>query len=134
MYAVSNLGSDLNATSLIPFYTPAFEAVARQQAYNSFINNKKLVSSVYRNIGKMNTRLSFHVNEDEKKMASALYSKYVILDHEKNNLNVNSSLWKTNGSIGYKASKKYLCNLILHLEKGNFNSRVKNIYPWEYLI
>ena len=125
MYAVSNLGSDLNATSLIPFYTPAFEAVARQQAYNSFINNKKLVSSVYRNIGKMNTRLSFHVNEDEKKMASALYSKYVILDHEKNNLNVNSSLWKTNGSIGYKASKKIFMQFDFAFGKGQFQFKGK---------
>ncbi len=125
MYAVSNLVSDLNATSLIPFYTPAFETVARQQAYNSFVSNEKLVSSIYKNIGKMNARLGFHLNGDEKKMTSALYSKYIFLDHGKTNLNLRSSLWKTTGSLGYKASKKIFMQVDFAFGKGQFQFKDK---------
>ena len=125
LYAVSNLRSDLNANSLIPFYTPANEMAVRQQAYRSFMLYKKLGTSVYKNIGKMNARLGFHVNEDERRMASTLYSKFIFLDHGKTNLSLRSSLWKTTGSLGYKASKKIFMQVDFAFGKGQFQFKDK---------
>jgi len=125
IYLVSNLRSDLNANSQIPFFTPAYELALRQQAYKSFIHNKKLVASIYKNIGKMNAQLGFHVNEDERKMASALYSKYIFLDHGKTNLNLRYSQWKSTGSIGFEASKKIFMQFDFAFGEGQFQFKDK---------
>ena len=105
-YVLSDLRSDLARISSDPFLTLQYDWTDKTQGYDAVKKDKHFTSSIFKVKGRINTRLSIHLSNEENKMASILNDKYRLVDENKFSIHFNAASWKSQGLVGFNVSKR----------------------------
>ena len=124
-YAFSDLQSDLTRSSSNLFLTPEFDWTNKVQGYDAVKKDKLFTSSLYKAKGRFNAKFSIQLKNEEKTIATVIIDKYSLEDNNKYNIYFNAAEWKSQGSIGFNASKKIFMQADLSIGDGQVQFKKK---------